>query len=134
MIQMVGKMNNFFNEKFFEIAELKKNFETRDKNLKQMTTTVLEEFSVGIELAKIELDEKQKRLHEIDNENKSIKLENLQLKMKLSEHQQENEKSDATDDEKKQIQQKEAENEDLKQKVCFYNMNFSTKYLLNKFK
>ena len=90
MIQMVGKMNNFFNEKFFEIAELKKSFETRDKNLKQMTTTVLEEFSVGIELAKIELDEKQKRLHEIDNENKSIKLENLQLKMKLSEQQQEN--------------------------------------------
>ena len=116
MIQMVGKMNNFFNEKFFEIAELKKNFETRDKNLKQMTTTVLEEFSVGIELAKIELDEKQKRLHEIENENKSIKMENLQLKMKLSE-QQENDKSDATDDEKKQIQQKEAENEDLKKKV-----------------
>jgi hypothetical protein len=131
MISMVGKMNDFFNEKFFEISELKKSFETRDKNLKKMTSTILEEFAIGIELAKIELDEKQKKLLEIENENKTFKLENLQLKMKLSEFERspetiedqtkeeakEDDDAGTTDDEKKKIQDKEEENVKLKMKV-----------------
>lgn len=85
MITMVSKMNDYFNEKFFEIAELKKNFEFRDKNFKNMTSTILEEYTIGIELAKIELDEKQKKLIDYESEIKAIKFENLQLKMKLTE-------------------------------------------------
>lgn len=120
MITMVSKMNDYFNEKFFEIAELKKNYEIRDKNLKKMTSTVLEEYTIGIELARIELDEKQKKLIEYDNEIKSIKFENLQLKMKLSEGMSTLatiEEETATDDEKKNSQEREEENQQLKLKV-----------------
>jgi cell division protein FtsB len=128
MITMVSKMNDYFNEKFFEIAELKKNFELRDKNLKKMTSTILEEYTIGIELARIELDEKQKKLTDYETEIKSIKFENLQLKMKLSEGLGARstaatttlatiEEETATDDEKKNIQEREEENLQLKMKV-----------------
>jgi hypothetical protein len=129
MITMVGKMNDYFNEKFFEIGELKKNFDVRDKNLKKMTSTILEEYTIGIELARIELDEKQKKLSEYENEIKAIKFENLQLKMKLSEGMGNKsisnvtlptiEEETATDDEKKNIQERDEENLQLKLKVRF---------------
>lgn len=124
MISMVSKMNDYFNEKFFEISELKKSFDIRDKNLKKMTSTILEEYTIGIELARIELDEKQKKLVEYENEMKAIKFENLQLKMKLNEVSGNKtttlstiEEEIATDDEKKNIQQREEENLQLKLKV-----------------
>lgn len=124
MITMVSKMNDYFNEKFFEIGELKKSFDVRDKNLKKMTSTILEEYTIGIELARIELDDKQKKLFDYENEIKAIKLENLQLKMKLSEGPGTKattlatiEEETATDDEKKNIQQREEENLQLKLKV-----------------
>lgn len=120
MIAMVSKMNDYFNEKFYEIAELKKNFEVRDNNLKKMTSTILEEYTIGIELAKIELDEKQKKICEYENEIKSIKFENLQLKMKLNEGSGSKttlatiQEETATDDDKKK---REEENVQLKLKV-----------------
>jgi cell division protein FtsB len=124
MIAMISKMNDCFNEKFVEIAELKKHFDQRDKNLKKMTSTMLEEYSIGIELAKIELDEKQKKLIEYENEIKAVKFENLQLKMKLCEGTGIKtttlatiEEETATDDEKKNIQEREEENLQLKLKV-----------------
>ncbi|XP_070500439.1 putative leucine-rich repeat-containing protein DDB_G0290503 [Chironomus tepperi] len=136
MITMVGKMNDYFNEKFFEIAELKKSFDIRDKNLKKMTSTVLEEYTIGIELARIELDEKQKKLTEYENEIKSIKFENLQLKMKLSEGMGTAkslssttlatiEEETATDDEKKNIQEREEENMQLKLKLKELDRKFN---------
>lgn len=124
MMTMVTKMNDYFNEKFFEIAELKKSFEVRDKNLKKMTSTILEEYTIGIELARIELDDKQKKLLEFESELKATKLENLQLKMKICEENRNKsatlatiEEETATDDEKKNIQQREEENLQLKSKV-----------------
>lgn len=123
MITMVTKMNDYFNEKFCEIAELKKSFDLRDKNLKKMASTILEEYTLGIELARIELDDKQKKLAEYENEMKTIKFENLQLKMKLGESSGKSttlatiEEETASDDEKKKVQQKEDENLQLKSKV-----------------
>ena len=124
MLTMVSKMNDYFNEKFFEISELKKSFDIRDKNFKKMTSTILEEYTIGIELAKLELDEKQKRLVDYENEMKTIKFENLQLKMKLNEGTGNKtntltaiEEETATDDEKKNNQQREEENLQLKSKV-----------------
>lgn len=121
MIAMVSKMNDYFNEKFYEIAELKKNFDVRDNNLKKMTSTILEEYTIGIELAKIELDEKQKKIVDYENEIKSIKFENLQLKMKLNEGSGSKtttlatiQEETATDDDKKK---REEENVQLKLKV-----------------
>lgn len=124
MMTMVSKMNDYFNEKFSEIAELKKSFDIRDKNLKKMTSTILEEYTIGIELARLELDDKQKKIVDYENEIKTIKLENLQLKMKLSESNSHKtatletiEEETATDDEKKNIQEREEENQQLKSKV-----------------
>lgn len=125
MITMVSKMNDYFNEKFYEVAQLKKSFDTRDKNLKKMTSTILEEYTIGIELARIELDEKQKKLVDYEAEIKAIKFENLSLKMKLNEGTVPTklttlatiEEETATDDEKKNIQQRDEENSQLKQKV-----------------
>lgn len=124
MMTMVSKMNDYFNEKFSEIAELKKSFDIRDKNLKKMTSTILEEYTIGIELARLELDDKQKKIVDYENEIKMIKLENLQLKMKLNESHSHKtatletiEEETATDDEKKNIQQREEENLQLKMKV-----------------
>ncbi|CAO1373795.1 unnamed protein product [Diamesa tonsa] len=125
MITMVSKMNDYFNEKFYEVAELKKSFDIRDNNLKKMTTTILEEYTIGIELARLELDDKQKKLMEFENENKAIKFENLQLKMKLCDGAINKgpttlstiEEETATDDEKKDIQEKEEENLQLKLKL-----------------
>lgn len=123
MMTMVSKMNDYFNEKFFEIAELKKSFDIRDKNLKKMTSTILEEYTIGIELARIELDDKQKKLIDYENEIKTIKFENLQMKMKLNEGACKSttlatiEEETATDDEKKSIQKREEENLQLKTKV-----------------
>lgn len=124
MIKMVSKMNEYFNEKFYEIAELKKSFDIRDKNLKKMTSTILEEYTIGIELARIELDDKQKKIAAYESEIKTIKFENLQLKMKLNESSGNRattlatiEEEIATDDEKKNIQQREEENLQLKLKV-----------------
>lgn len=123
MITMVTKMNDYFNEKFCEIAELKKSFDLRDKNLKKMASTILEEYTLGIELARIELDDKQKKLVDYESEMKAIKFENLQLKMKLGESSGKTttlatiDEETATDDEKKRVQQKEDENLQLKSKV-----------------
>ena len=76
------------------------------------------------ELYYIELDEKQKKLFEYENEMKTIKFENLQLKMKLSEGTGNKtttlstiEEEIATDDEKKNIQKRDEENLQLKMKV-----------------
>lgn len=126
MVSMVSKMNDYFNEKFIEIAELKKSFDIRDENLKKMTSRILEEYSTGIELARIELDDKQNKIFKYESEIKTIKFENLQLKMKLSEgHGAKGstttlttiEEETTKDEEKKNIQQREAENMQLKIKV-----------------
>lgn len=136
MVTMVSKMNDYFNEKFFEIAELKKSFDIRDKTLKKMTSTILEEYTIGIELARLELDDKQKKLVEYEDEIKAITFENLQLKMKLSEATVKNtstlatiEEETATDDEKKNIQQREEENQQLKIKVRPSENLFDLKFI-----
>lgn len=120
MIAMISKMNEYFNGKFHEIDELRKSFDLRDQNLKKMSSTLLEEYTIGIELARIELDDKQKRILELESEMKEIKLENLQIKMKLNE----GKKStilpiiqEETDEEKKNMRDREEENLQLKLKV-----------------
>ena len=120
MVALVSKMTDYFNEKFFEIAELRKSYDARDLNLKKMSSTLLEEYTLGIELARIELDDKQKKIAEFENEIKATKLENIQLKMRL------NDKSKSTTlptiDEVEKIE----ENLHLKFKV--------TKFKMSKFK
>ncbi|CRL00824.1 CLUMA_CG014075, isoform A [Clunio marinus] len=138
MITVVSKMNDYFNEKFVEISELKKGFDIREKNTKTMTSAILEEYSIGIELAKIELSDKQKKLEDYDNEMKAIKLENLQLKLKLNENYNkiksqkfnkvttdENVATAADDDEVKNLQQSEEENMQLRLRLKELDRKFT---------
>lgn len=128
MIAVISKMNEYFNGKFFEISELKKSYEARDKNLKKMTSTLLEEYTIGIELARIELDEKQKKIIDYENEIKAIKLENLTLKMKLSENSTSElatmEEVSAKDNKNKEIREREEENLQLKKMVRIHAISF----------
>lgn len=122
MIAVVSKLNDYVNEKFSEIAELRKGFHIRDENLKKMSSTLLEEYTIGIELARIEIDDKQKKIVELENENKTIMLENLQLKMRVTEENKKTtlttiEEETSTDEEEKSVKQREEENKQLKLKV-----------------
>lgn len=85
MVQMVSKISEYFNEKFNEIEEIKKSYESRNENLKKMSASLLEEYTVGINMARLELDDKQKKIDQFESEMKDIKLENFQLKMQLNE-------------------------------------------------
>ncbi|XP_058067378.1 paramyosin-like [Anopheles bellator] len=61
--------------------ELKKKYDAREAYIQDMKA-LLDEFANGIELARIELDAKDKKIVELENENKSIQLENMTIRFK----------------------------------------------------
>ncbi|XP_035794294.1 interaptin-like isoform X2 [Anopheles albimanus] len=61
--------------------ELKKKYDAREAYIQDMKT-LLDEFANGIELARIELDTKDKKILELENENKNIQLENMTIRFK----------------------------------------------------
>ncbi|ETN62704.1 miranda, partial [Anopheles darlingi] len=73
--------------------ELKKKYDAREAYIQDMKT-LLDEFANGIELARIELDTKDKKILELENENKNIQLENMTIRFKCEQfekyHQNEN--------------------------------------------
>lgn len=88
-LETVNKIGKLFNDKLEEninkYAELyndiKKKYDARETYIKDMKA-LLEEFATGIELARLELDMKDKQLSELQEENKNIKLENMTYKFK----------------------------------------------------
>lgn len=88
-LEMVDKIGKLFNDKLEEniskYAELyndiKKKYDVRETYIKDMKS-LLEEFATGIELARLELDMKDKQLLELQEENKNIKLEIMTYKFK----------------------------------------------------
>lgn len=88
-LETVVKIGKLFNDKLEEninkYAELyndiKKKYDARETYIKEMKA-LLEEFATGIELARLELDMKDKQLSELQDENKNIKLENMTYKFK----------------------------------------------------
>lgn len=88
-LETVNKIGKLFNDKLEEninkYAELyndiKKKYDARESYIKDMKA-LLEEFATGIELARLELDMKDKQLSELQDENKNIKLENMTYKFK----------------------------------------------------
>ncbi|XP_063708793.1 putative leucine-rich repeat-containing protein DDB_G0290503 [Culicoides brevitarsis] len=78
--------------------EMKKKYEARESYIRDMKL-LMEEFATGIELARIELDTKEKKLFELEQENKDIKLENMTYKFKCEQFEkyQSKSSSDATD-------------------------------------
>lgn len=88
-LETVNKIGKLFNDKLEEninkYAELyndiKKKYDVREKYIKDMKS-LLEEFATGIELARLELDMKEKQLIELQEENKNIKLEIMTYKFK----------------------------------------------------
>uniref|UniRef100_A0A182JUN7 Hyaluronan-mediated motility receptor C-terminal domain-containing protein n=1 Tax=Anopheles christyi TaxID=43041 RepID=A0A182JUN7_9DIPT len=61
--------------------ELKKKYDARESYIQDLKA-LLDEFANGIELARIELDTKDKKIFELENENKNIKLENMTFRFK----------------------------------------------------
>lgn len=88
-LETVDKIGKLFNDKLEEniskYAELyndiKKKYDVRETYIKDMKS-LLEEFATGIELARLELDMKDKQLLELQEENKNIKLEIMTYKFK----------------------------------------------------
>lgn len=85
-VNKIGKLlNDKVEENISKYAELyndiKKKYDVREKYIKDMKS-LLEEFATGIELARLELDMKEKQLLELQEENKNIKLEIMTYKFK----------------------------------------------------
>lgn len=85
-VNKIGKLlNDKVEENISKYAELyndvKKKYDIREKYIKDMKS-LLEEFATGIELARLELDMKEKQLLELQEENKNIKLEIMTYKFK----------------------------------------------------
>ncbi|XP_055630606.1 interaptin [Toxorhynchites rutilus septentrionalis] len=88
-ILTVSQMGKLFNEKMEESIsryldmydELKKKYDAREAYIQDMKT-LLDEFATGIELARIELDTKDKKISNLENENKDIKLEIMTVRFK----------------------------------------------------
>lgn len=88
-LDTVNKIGKLFNDKLEEninkYAELyndiKKKYDVREIYVKDMKS-LLEKFATDIELARLELDTKEKQLMELQDENKCIKLEIMTYKFK----------------------------------------------------
>lgn len=88
-LETVNKIGKLFNEKLEEnigkyaelYGDLKKKYDARETYIKDMKA-LLEEFATGIELARFELDIKEKQIVELQEENKNIKLETMTYKFK----------------------------------------------------
>lgn len=88
-LDTVNKIGKLFNDKLEEninkyselYNDIKRKYDARENYIKDMKA-LLEEFATGIELARLELDMKDKQLSELQEENKKIKLENMTYKFK----------------------------------------------------
>lgn len=88
-LETVNKMGQLFNEKLEQnidkyaelYNDLKRKYDARETYIKDMKA-LLEEFATGIELARFELDLKEKQIFELLEENKNIKLETMTYKFK----------------------------------------------------
>jgi hypothetical protein len=88
-IETVTQIGKLFNDRMEEniskyidmYSDVKKKYESRETYIKDMKA-LLDEFATGIELARIELDTKDKKLFQLEQENKDIKLENMTYKFK----------------------------------------------------
>ncbi|XP_058129201.1 putative leucine-rich repeat-containing protein DDB_G0290503 [Anopheles ziemanni] len=68
--------------RYLEMYEdLKKKHDAREAYIQDLKA-LLDEFANGIELARIELDTKDKKIFDLENENKNIKLENMTFRFK----------------------------------------------------
>ncbi|XP_061516609.1 interaptin [Anopheles gambiae] len=88
-ILTVSQIGKLFSERMEEsmgrylemYEELKKKYDAREAYIQDLKA-LLDEFANGIELARIELDTKDKKIFELENENKNIKLENMTFRFK----------------------------------------------------
>lgn len=87
--ETIEQVNKLFNDKveenvgkYFEMySDIKRKYEARENYICDMKS-LLDEFANGIELARMELDLKEKHLMDLQQENKTIKLENMTYKFR----------------------------------------------------
>lgn len=95
-LETVNKIGKLFNDKLEEniskyidmYNEIKTKYDSRETYIKDMKA-LLDEFATGIELARIELDSKDKLLYELQQENKLFKMENMTYKFKCEQFENE---------------------------------------------
>ena len=88
-LNTVHNLGKLFNDKVEEnlskyydmYNDLRQKYEARESYIKDMKT-LLDEFATGIEFARMELEAKDKRIVELEEENKTIKLENMTYKFR----------------------------------------------------
>lgn len=88
-LNTVHNLGKLFNDKveenlskYYEMYnDLRKKYEVRETYIKDMKT-LLDEFATGIEFARLELETKDKRIVELEEENKNIKLETMTYKFR----------------------------------------------------
>lgn len=88
-LETVNRISKLFSDKLEDniskyadlYNDLKRKYDAREAYIKDMKA-LLEEFATGIELARLELDMKDRQLTELQSENKNIKLETLTYKFK----------------------------------------------------
>lgn len=88
-LNTVHNLGKLFNDKveenlskYYEMYnELRMKYEARESYIKDMKT-LLDEFATGIEFARMELETKERRIVELEEENKTIKLENMTYKFR----------------------------------------------------
>lgn len=89
----VDKIGRLFNDKieekivkYFELyTELKLKYDARESYVLEMKTW-MDEFASGINLARLELDEKNAKLNDLQEENRNIKLENMTYRFKCEQY------------------------------------------------
>lgn len=104
-LETVNKIGKLFNDKLEEniskyidmYNEIKSKYDSRETYIKDMKA-LLDEFATGIELARIELDTKDKLLYDLQQENKMYKMENMTYKFKCEQLESEHNDVDKADD------------------------------------
>lgn len=88
-LNTVHNLGKLFNDKveenlskYYEMYnELRQKYEARESYIKDMKT-LLDEFATGIEFARMELETKDRKIVDLEEENKTIKLENMTYKFR----------------------------------------------------
>lgn len=88
-LNTVHNLGKLFNDKveenlskYYEMYnELRQKYEARESYIKDMKT-LLDEFATGIEFARMELETKDRKIGDLEEENKTIKLENMTFKFR----------------------------------------------------
>ncbi|CAD7089359.1 unnamed protein product [Hermetia illucens] len=118
-LEAVNKIGKLFNDrieenldKYFEMyTDLKRKYEEREIYIKDMKS-LLDEFATGIELARLELDGKDKQILSLEQENKNIKVENMTYRYRCEQFEKYEEEKKREKEYERKVEQAERDFDD----------------------